>query len=86
MIIAYKLFTGNMNIDKCNFFQISNITSRAHKLKIFKRHAKKFTRVHKFSNRIVNDWNKLPPCIVIHFSGGSENVDFKIFSNISVLF
>ena len=64
MIIAYKLFTGNMNIDKCIFFQLSNLTSRGHKLKIFKQHAKKFTRVHTFSNRVVNDWNKLPPYIV----------------------
>ena len=37
MIIAYKLFTGNMNIDKCIFFQLSNLTSRG--LKIFKQQA-----------------------------------------------
>ena len=64
MILVYKILTGKMNINKNYFFQLSHLSSRGHKLKIFKQHAKKFTRVHTFSNRIVNDWNKLPSSIV----------------------
>ena len=37
---------------------------RGHKHKIFKQHAKRFTRIYSFSNRIVRDRNELTPDIV----------------------
>ena len=64
MIFAYKIVTGKMNMNKDDFFKISHLTTRGHPLKIYKQHAKKLPRINTFSNRIVNDWNKLPSKIV----------------------
>ena len=60
MILVYKLLTDKINIEKNSFFQLSHLANRGHKLKIYKQHAKKLTRINNFSNRIVNDWNALP--------------------------
>ena len=64
MIYAYKLITGQMNINKEDFLEISQLTTRGHHFKIYKRYASKLPRVRTFSNRIVEDWNALPPEIV----------------------
>ena len=64
MIFAYKIVTGKMNMNKDDFFKISHLATRGHPLKIYKQHAKKLPRINTFSNRIVNDWNKLPSKIV----------------------
>ena len=64
MIYAYKLITGQMNINKEDFLEISQLTTRGHHFKIYKQYASKLPRVRTFSNRIVDDWNALPPEIV----------------------
>ena len=64
MIFTYKLMTGKTNISKDDFFTSTNVTTRGHQFKIFKRHASKLPRINTFSNRIVNDWNQLPSKIV----------------------
>ena len=57
---TYKLMTGKTNISKDDFFTSTNVTTRGHQFKIFKRHASKLPRINTFSNGIVNDWNQLP--------------------------
>ena len=64
MIFMFKLISGKLNIDTQNFFKISETTTRGHKYKVFKKHAKKLTRINSFSQRVVNDWNALPAEIV----------------------
>ena len=64
MIFTYKLMTGKTNISKHDFFTSTNVTTRGHQFKIFKRHASKLPRINTFSNRIVNNWNQLPSKIV----------------------
>lgn len=64
MIFMFKLISGKLNIDPQNFFKISETTTRGHKYKVFKKHAKKLTRINSFSQRVVNDWNALPAEIV----------------------
>ena len=64
MIYAYKIIKGEMDIKVSDFFSFSDLKTRGHDLKIFKRHANKHVRVNAFSNRVVNDWNKLPATVV----------------------
>ena len=64
MIFMFKLISGKLNLDPQSFFKISETTTRGHKYKVFKKHAKKLTRINSFSQRVVNDWNALPAEIV----------------------
>ena len=51
------MITDKMKIHKEDFFQMSHLRTQDHPFKIFKKHAKKLTRINTFSRRIVNDWN-----------------------------
>ena len=64
IICTYKLMTGKTNISKDDFFTSTNLTTKGHQFKIFKRHASKLPRINTFSNRIVNDCTQLPSKIV----------------------
>ena len=64
IIYTYKILTGKMNINKGDFFKISQLTTRGHHYKIYKEHGTKLPRINSFSNRIINDWNRLTPEIV----------------------
>ena len=64
MIFAYKLFTGQMGLNKDDFFASPESTARGHSYRVIKRKATKLCRIHAFSNRIIDDWNGLPQDIV----------------------
>ena len=64
MIYTYKIMTGKMDISKDDFFKTSKLSTRGHRLKIFKQHATTLNRINTFSSRIVNEWNSLPSEIV----------------------
>ena len=64
MIYTYKIMTEKMDVKKEDFFEASNLRTRGHKLKIYKRRAMKFARRMTFSNRVIDDWNALPSDII----------------------
>ena len=64
MIFAYKIFTGNLGLDKNDIFQSSSSGIRGHEYRVVRRKATKFCRRNAFSNRIINDWNSIPPKII----------------------
>ena len=64
MIFAYKLFTGQMGLNKEDFFTISKSAVRGHPYRVIKGKATKLCRINTFSNRIIDEWNSLPKEIV----------------------
>ena len=64
MIFTYKIMTGKVKMNTGEFFAISNQETRGHQYKLMKKKATKLTSINAFSNRVINDWNKLPGEIV----------------------
>ena len=65
MIQMFKIMNNLVRIDKNNFFTSgSERQTRGHPQKVFKEHATKRQRFYSFSQRIVNDWNSLPPEVI----------------------
>ena len=64
MIFAYKLFTGQMGLNKDEFFISSTSTARRHQYRVIKGKATKLCKINSFSNRIIDEWNSLPKEIV----------------------
>ena len=60
LIETYKIMKSKYNIKSEKLFKIKENQTRGHNLKIFKQQARLNTRKYFFSQRIVNDWNKLP--------------------------
>ena len=60
-ITVFKILKGMVRLDPSQFFTLStNTTTRGHSLKIFKERSRLEVRKCFFSNRVVNDWNRLP--------------------------
>ena len=66
LIETYKILTGKENIDRDNFFVLSqdNHNIRGHKLKLYKSRCRLNTRKFFYSQRVVNVWNKLPSNVI----------------------
>ena len=66
LIETYKTFSGKERISSVQFFKLSTNEHglRAHNLKIFKHRSRLDVRKFFFSNRVVNDWNSLPPIML----------------------
>ena len=64
MIFTYKLLNDRLDMDKNDFFKVTNTGTRGHHMKIYKEHATKRSRVNMFSNRVVKNWNGLPSIVV----------------------
>ena len=64
MVFAYKLFHDEVDINKDNFFSRLSRETRGRQQKIQKTQATKLCRVNVYSNRVVNDWNSLPPAVI----------------------
>ena len=64
MILIYKLFTEKVGLDKKDFFSLSQSAVRGHDHRVIKRKATKLCRINAFSNRVIDDWNKLPKELV----------------------
>ena len=61
MLQTYKILTNKVNLNPQSFFQFRPHPTRGHRLKIYKERATKLPKIHSFSTRIVNNWNKLTP-------------------------
>ena len=64
MIFAYKIFSERIGLEKKDLFTMSQSSARGHDQKVIKRKATKLCRINVFSNRIIEDWNKLPQKVV----------------------
>ena len=65
MINTYKIVTGSYKVDKSIFFQPAReTTTRGHRFKLYKQHARTLGKQKTFGNRVLNEWNKLPPYVV----------------------
>jgi len=65
MLEVYKMLSGKSRVDSGNFLKVvSESTTRGHKLKLAKSRSRLDVRKNFFSQRIVNQWNKLPECVV----------------------
>ena len=64
MIAVFKIVTGRAT--GIEHFSIDNTTgrTRGHMFKLKKFHARKDVRRHRFSQRVINDWNGLPESTV----------------------
>ena len=65
LIQVFKLLKGLDNVSlKKKFVIDSNNSRRGHNLKLLKPSARLDIRLHSFSHRVVNYWNKLPVAVV----------------------
>ena len=64
MIQLHKIINDGVDIDKNIFLDFQSSTTRGHDRKLRKKRATKLARINVFSNRVVNDWNSLPPNVV----------------------
>ena len=77
LIEVYKIFKGYDRVDPNVFFTLSERVSRGHDLKLYKNQAALDIRKYSFSQRVANEWNKLPSCVVDsdsvnNFKGGLD--------------
>ena len=59
LIETFKIMKNIYKIDKNKLFPMKPSQTRGHELKIYKKHSRLNTRKYFFSQRVVNDWNKL---------------------------
>ena len=64
MLETFKIFKGFDRLDPKEFFCINTRVSRSHNFKLFKNHSALDIRKYSFSQRVVNEWNRLPSHIV----------------------
>ena len=64
LILAHKIFTGQVKLNPERIFAMTNKTLRGHPYRIRKKQIKTNLSCNTFSNRIVEDWNRLPKEIV----------------------
>jgi len=60
MIFLYHLTHHYFNIDVRSLFKYQSSSTRGHRFKIYKPHAKCFCRSQFFTVRSINNWNSLP--------------------------
>ena len=65
MILTYKILKDHVDTNPSLFFKRNNSSrTRGHELKLFKSRSCLDVRKYVFSNRIVEDWNKLPNNVI----------------------
>ena len=64
LIETFKLIKGIPHVDYTNFFTINENMGRGHMYEFVKNRSRLNVRAHFFSQRVVNDWNKLPTNVV----------------------
>ncbi len=64
MILVYKILNENIDCDSSIFFILNTSKTRGHGFKIFKKQSRLQVRKKVFTQRIVNDWNRIPREVV----------------------
>ena len=64
LIEVFKIYKGIDKLDFGKLFTINMNPTRGHSCKLVKKFTKKLFRQSFFTNRVINTWNNLPPCIV----------------------
>ena len=60
MIETFKIISEIYAVDKEKFFKYRTTNTRGHDQKIYKQQSRINARKFFFTQRVVNDWNKLP--------------------------
>ena len=60
----HKIIHGAVNVEKNLFVNAQESATRGHNLKLRKTKATKLPRIRAFSNRVIDEWNQLPPKVV----------------------
>ncbi len=65
LIEVFKILRGFSKVDYRHFFQlVDNSKTRGNKYKLVKSRSRLDIRKHFFSQRVVNEWNKLPDSVI----------------------
>ena len=64
MIQTFKIIKGFDRIPADKIFKFSSSVTRGHNFKLQKQSCRLDVRKYFFANRVVNDWNSLPPNVV----------------------
>ena len=64
MIQLHKIINNDVDIESHIFLEFQNSSTRGHNYKLRKKKATKLSRINAFSNRVIDDWNNLPPNVV----------------------
>ena len=64
MIIVYILLNDLIDLDRERIFRMSNLYTRGHSKKIYKPFSRLKIRSEFFSQRVIDEWNSLPNCVV----------------------
>ena len=73
MIVTYKIIQGLVCVPCRELFVFNLGNTRSNGLKLYKEYARTNTKLHYFKNRVINDWNSLPP----HIVNASDITTFK---------
>ena len=80
LIEVFKLLKGFSKVDYKHFFQlVDNSKTRGNKYKLVKSRSRLDIRKHFFSQRVVNEWNKLPNSVVEAESVNSFKNKYDIY-------
>ena len=60
----FKIMKGIYKIDKNKLFEVNTDCTRGHCLKVRRKHCRLNLRKNFFTQRIINDWNRLPASAV----------------------
>lgn len=64
MIEIFKLMQGLVRIGKKTCFELQNLSTKGHHLKLKQKYSRLDIRKYSFSKRVVNDWNYLSEEVV----------------------
>ena len=64
LIETYKIMSGKLNVRREKFFKLRTTNTRGHHMKLHKEQSVHQARQRFFSQRVANDWNKLPDDVV----------------------
>ena len=56
----FKIVNGYENVNRNMFFKLKGSRTRGHKVALVKEQCKLDMRKYSFSQRVINEWNKLP--------------------------